>query len=699
MSVSHYESCKECKERVYELLTALYGKVERNYNINLPLTEKEMEKSHHYTNLKEIYSSLQAHRGHTEFVRAKKLPNVDYYIKENNFIVEFDESQHFTPLRKLALKNYPEELKIGFKKEKWINLCELINAKDNDPVYRDEQRAWYDTLRDFAPSILNLNPTIRLYSKDHIWCELDVNKEVDLNKFKEILSNRYPNYKSNINEFSVYKIKNDGMSMAANEKNFHNPKIQKHNNMNRYALENMKEGDISYFIFKLKKIDGKIKVNDFYEIQEYNYKNVNNPKIRRHNNLNRYAWDDMDEGEINSFIFIVEKINGEIIVINFEKLNDDINKKPELQFKKSNNSLNKNLTNKNLDFLEKLKNKTKKSQKLVKNNSLNKNNKVNITKKPNCIKTFLLADKSKEKLFKTNNGAFIQLYPDKSGKLLFYGLFNNFSSAPIDMSLEEIGSIYLKLDDPSVQNVLKYFVTPEMEIERIFNNLRYKYLQSIYLSGLENPKEYFNADYNKSFQSLAGMRVYQGSVKVRKDNDDFWKEAGFKGPAETGINFENERNDLRFILKYIRNLRLDNYSEFYRELIAIKPGFHEMWVHGDYFESCPSKYNPRSIVFRLLRCIDDSEVNEINNLERLPSDINSKSYFTYASCNVTEGPFVFRKSPEISYYDKIRGMKCKEDLEKLQNDFYILDYYHNQIDSLDKLKELLKEAEKYRKFM
>jgi hypothetical protein len=195
MSVSHYERCKECKERVYEILTALYGKVERNYNINLPLNENEMEKSLHYKNLMEIYSILQNYRGYSEFVRAKKLPNVDYYIKEHDFIVEFDESQHFTPLRKLALEKYPEELKIGFNKEKWINLCESINAKDNDPIYRDEQRAWYDTLRDFAPSILNLNPTIRLYSKGHIWCDLDANKEEDLEKFEKILLIRNFNQK------------------------------------------------------------------------------------------------------------------------------------------------------------------------------------------------------------------------------------------------------------------------------------------------------------------------------------------------------------------------------------------------------------------------------------------------------------------------------------------------------------------------
>ena len=38
---------------------------------------------------------------------------------------------------------------------------------------RDEQRAWYDTLRDLVPSIMGLQPTVRLYASDQVWCSLD----------------------------------------------------------------------------------------------------------------------------------------------------------------------------------------------------------------------------------------------------------------------------------------------------------------------------------------------------------------------------------------------------------------------------------------------------------------------------------------------------------------------------------------------
>lgn len=61
-----------------------------------------------------------------------------------------------------------------------------------------------------------------------------------------------------------------------------------------------------------------------------------------------------------------------------------------------------------------------------------------------------------------------------------------------------------------------------MEVERIFNNLRYKYLNSIYLSGFLNPSEFIDSKYyNKAFQALAGLNVRQGRAKIKRDNDYF----------------------------------------------------------------------------------------------------------------------------------------------------------------------------------
>ncbi len=252
--------------------------------------------------------------------------------------------------------------------------------------------------------------------------------------------------------------------------------------MNRYGRDNTEEREINHFIFKLKKIDGKVKVNELYKIPKYIYKTVDTIKIRNHNDMNRYAWDYLEEGEASYFIFKFMKIDGKIKVMNFEKLNDNSNRTPKNMIKNFNNSIdeNKKLTNnENSDFSEKLNNNTKKPFKLVKksNSSFNENK--------NHVQTFLLADKNKERLFKSDDGAFIQLYSDNSGNLLFHGLSSNFRSEPLNMSLDEIGLNYLKLNNSSTQEVLKYFVTPEMEIERIFNNLRYKYLQFIYYLALK----------------------------------------------------------------------------------------------------------------------------------------------------------------------------------------------------------------------
>jgi hypothetical protein len=120
-----------------------------------------------------IYKKLQDFRGYQEFVKVLKLPAVDYFLPRQGIIVEFDESQHFTMPRLITLSNYPNGLKLGFDCQKWIRIADQLNKRDNDPPYRDEQRAWYDTLRDFAPMILGYKTIVRLYAGDQVWCRLD----------------------------------------------------------------------------------------------------------------------------------------------------------------------------------------------------------------------------------------------------------------------------------------------------------------------------------------------------------------------------------------------------------------------------------------------------------------------------------------------------------------------------------------------
>jgi len=183
----HNEKCPKCKETIKRLLEKIFGKVEQNYKFEIGTYPDDFKNTPIYDNLKLIYETLQAYRGFKEFVRAKSLPNCDFFVLNPGFIVEFDESQHFTEPRRITLENYPKELILGFDKEKWIALCKEIKAKDNDPPYRDEQRAWYDTLRDFLPSIIDLKPTIRLYAGDLIWCSLDPNNQDHVKEFKSKL--------------------------------------------------------------------------------------------------------------------------------------------------------------------------------------------------------------------------------------------------------------------------------------------------------------------------------------------------------------------------------------------------------------------------------------------------------------------------------------------------------------------------------
>lgn len=183
----HNERCPACKKTIENLMRKLYGEVYANYRFEMGVTPYDFKHTNYYHALNKIFIALQESRGHKEFVRTVNLPRVDYYVPSPGFILEFDESQHFTTSRKVALTNYPDSLDLGFEISKWINLCEQIDSHDNDPPFRDEQRAWYDTLRDFLPTLKNLLPTIRLFSKDTQWCNLDPDNEQDLRRFQKIL--------------------------------------------------------------------------------------------------------------------------------------------------------------------------------------------------------------------------------------------------------------------------------------------------------------------------------------------------------------------------------------------------------------------------------------------------------------------------------------------------------------------------------
>lgn len=189
MTKSHNERCRECKQGIQSLLATVFDDVQVNYDIDFPSRIEHYSNSDIYDDIAPVYRALQRHRGHYEFVKAKKLPGVDFFIPNEKIIIEFDESQHFTEPRGIALSLYPEKIQYGFSVDKWRKLCQELNKRDNDPPYRDEQRASYDTLRDFAPQLWKTGKTVRLYSRDLVWCVLNPRKKSDLQTFREIVLN------------------------------------------------------------------------------------------------------------------------------------------------------------------------------------------------------------------------------------------------------------------------------------------------------------------------------------------------------------------------------------------------------------------------------------------------------------------------------------------------------------------------------
>lgn len=102
------------------MLEKIYGKIEANYKFGIGTYPEDFGNTMVYDKLEEIHKALQNLRGFKEFIKAKTLPNCDFFVSNLGFIVEFDESQHFTLPRKIALELYPENSNCGLiEKDGW----------------------------------------------------------------------------------------------------------------------------------------------------------------------------------------------------------------------------------------------------------------------------------------------------------------------------------------------------------------------------------------------------------------------------------------------------------------------------------------------------------------------------------------------------------------------------------------------------
>jgi hypothetical protein len=175
----HSLHCRACKERVREILTATYGECRVNHQFPWPARPEDYANSAIGHSLALIRNALGDWRGHRDFIKSPQVPPCDYYVSAPPFILEFDESQHFSQARLITLQLYPKTLSMGFSLKRWQDLCHEINAVDDQPFDRDERRAWYDALRDLVPIVYGFKPTVRLYAGEREWCRFDPTKDQD----------------------------------------------------------------------------------------------------------------------------------------------------------------------------------------------------------------------------------------------------------------------------------------------------------------------------------------------------------------------------------------------------------------------------------------------------------------------------------------------------------------------------------------
>ena len=144
-----------------------------------------------------IYENLALIRGRKDFSNPSYQLACDYFIPSQNLIIEYDERQHFTIQRAKSLAHYPPDQNLSFDKYKWCEACETIKATDNDPIYRDEQRAFYDSVRDILAA-RNGMTLIRIKDGDYDW-KSESGAEILNEPIKSLKLDAYPSDIDDIN--------------------------------------------------------------------------------------------------------------------------------------------------------------------------------------------------------------------------------------------------------------------------------------------------------------------------------------------------------------------------------------------------------------------------------------------------------------------------------------------------------------------
>ena len=173
-------------------------------------------------------------------------------------------------------------------------------------------------------------------------------------------------------------------------------------------------------------------------------------------------------------------------------------------------------------------------------------------------------------------------------------------------------------------------------IELVLNRLRWKYLQAIALSPAlrERPSQAVSLAFNSAFLSLVGS-----------EQTPHWRDMGFAACDRHELGWDQERADLASVIGELT--RCLEASATYAESLALKPGFHEAWVHEAFPDD--AQEGPETPRGRVLGVLRGSPRGLIDLAGHYPADLSDPSCFlAYAPCSVSEGPFVRRRHQGVS---------------------------------------------------
>jgi hypothetical protein len=296
------------------------------------------------------------------------------------------------------------------------------------------------------------------------------------------------------------------------------------------------------------------------------------------------------------------------------------------------------------------------------------------------FKKLLLLDHKREKLY-CKDGNLIEVEFSQDDRLTVYqvSITKRVKRMAVGvMSLQELGIKYLGLEDPS--EILQHLILPVMEIERIFNSIRYKWVKTI-LGGKREPKEYINASFNPLFKALAGfpLRNDPGRRQAMK----LVAEEGFKVEDLPIIDLSVEKHEMGLIITYLFDVFSNDLSRLYKSLLSIKPAFHERYMDFYYFDYAhlegledSLRDDRRTRVLQEIHGLRKPQaVKDLNTISR---EIMVPHFITYATCAIVEGPAAYRLRLDVSYYEQLRKGESN-----LQDHFLIFDYFGRPITEMD----------------